>query len=285
MRFARQLKAAGVIEILTSIVMPSLFGINKGTNFTVLFCRVDLSKVNYKVRYQRKRDEPHIAKILRSFDIRAALPLCLSFRNSKLNCYNGNQTAGTLVDAGYKEHIACVVLDSTLKDENKLFYYLNSMPKKVDGWKKFKAAYEADEGSFRRLIRIVKIYKLTTPLNVTRSKADIQQASILPFAYNMGGEMMVHNLCSVIVRCWRNPKSKVIQAASKKTDILRGLVMFMATYDIDLDSLCAYLNEISVDELRNLANQQKSRGRPDAIQFVAALKQLCGITSRRRLAA
>ena len=277
----RQLKAAGVIEILSYVVLPSLFGLNKGKDFNLAFCKVDLKKVHYKTPYQRRRELPHIAKILNSFDIRAALPLFLSFRNSKLNCYNGNQTAGALQAAGYEEHIAIVTFDASLKEENKLFYYLNSMPKKVDGWKKFRAALKADEGNFRRLIHVVKCYGLTTPLDVGMNKADIQAASILPFAYNMGGEEMVHKLCAIIVKCWRNPKSKVVQAASKRTDILRGLIMFMAEYDIPEKVICKYLNGISADELRGLANRQKSKGRIDASQFVGALKEICGINRKK----
>jgi len=42
----RQLKAAGVIEILSYVVLPSLFGLNKGKDFNLAFCKVDLKKVH-----------------------------------------------------------------------------------------------------------------------------------------------------------------------------------------------------------------------------------------------
>ena len=236
--------------------------------------------------YQRGVSMSHCDKIQKNFKPRACEPITLSYRPTKVgNTWNvnGGHRQTVLLNLGYHEYRAMVHVGMSYDEEAALFFTLNDTPRRMNGWTKFKAAMQAGNVVFKRLVKTADNHGLTTPMSpgvrLVRD-ADIKNQAALLYAFNNGGLPMVDLMCKVLAKCWK--KKGVVPYEAKNTDILRGLCSFLNNHhfkaggsnSLSWNTIHLVLSHVPPAKISQLAKKQKSKGRADARQFHDAFCEL-----------
>lgn len=247
---------------------------------------VDLSTVHF-ADYQRAITATHVKKIQKDWNERAADMPKLSLRDGKLWCYDGQHTIHARLERGENKVWAIVFEGLTYTDEAKLFFIHNDVPKKMNGWVKFRADMNSGNAAKRRMLDIIHDFNLTVPgdpLVATAAHADVTSSRAVQEAFKRGGEPLLKLLCRIIGQAWRidGKKTGPVQEAAKQIDLLRGLIHYLHANreSLDVKALIITLRRIGPEGVREIANQQKSKGRIDAAQIREALEKLTRPTFR-----
>lgn len=240
---------------------------------------VDLMKIHF-ADYQRDAIPSHVAKIAGAFEIEAARPLSVSYRDGRLWCYDGRQTMTAMMKRGFVKHTATVLNGLTYDREASLFFTLNDVPRKVASWNRFKAAIAAGNDAYRMILETINAHNLTTPLHPHVGKAahaDIKQPGAVLECFAKGALPLLNRFCMILDRCWRIPGGgdQPVSEEGKKIDILRGLIAFLHEYpDLPAKTMVMVLKAVPPDTLKGIAKDMPGRGRVDAKQFKLALESL-----------
>jgi hypothetical protein len=199
------------------------------------FCETPL-EILKAAAYQRGVSREAVAKLKGRFDYKACQPLSVSLRKGKLWLFDGGHRKETLAEVGYGSHYTITHVGLTYDEEARLFYELNDAPRRMGGWTKYKAAYNAGETVHRRLIEIAGKHRLTTPMSpgVTKvGEADIRSPVYLLWPFGKGGYPLVEETCKVLDMCWRMGSGRrpaSLKRDAKETSIIRGLAVFLKKY-------------------------------------------------------
>lgn len=235
--------------------------------------------------YQRKTDKSHIARIKKEFQIQAALPLVISFRDMKLNIVDKNHLMRAMGEIGASWHYAICLTNLTYAKEAGLFLTLNDVTKKMNGWKKFSAGLRAKRPANKILLQACKNRKLTTPLNVDGSyskysavDSDISSPIMLWHPLNKGGIKMLELVLDIYDQCFRLEKERPNPVAKEAKDcnMIRGLCSFLNEYhftkeELTWDVIKTTLVKNSPREIVITARIQKAVRRIDSRQYHDAL--------------
>lgn len=247
---------------------------------------VQLASIHFD-DYQRPGQRKHVENIANIFNpVAARFPL-LSFRNGKLYSYDGGHTVRSMLRVGVTEFECVVTTGLTFEQEAELFYMLNQMPKKMNGWLNFRSAMMYGNEMYCRIFELCEKYHLTTPLTpgvTKRTAADVTNSTALLDAYRKGGEPLLEMVLWVLDKCWRTGPTRKsgVQEAAKSTEVLRGLTLFLQEFNdqLTLKGLQAVLSKVTADELTEAAKKQSCKTRADAKQYKMALQEYFKVNPR-----
>lgn len=275
--------------------LPTLSGIKMGMDITDALdplhpryvAMVPLSLIEFAY-YQRPRSKGHIKKICGCFKSYTTRPITLSYRDGKFWCVDGGHTLQAMLEKGCSTSAATVVTKLEYFEEANMFADLNSVPKKVGGWDKFKASRDGNNPVYAKILEVLTLHNLTTPLHPDvhkNSHADVTCCGAMLECFNKGGSPLLHKLCTVLNRAWRvehgPANDRPMKSEAKVLDILRGLINFLNENPVLTDdNLVAVLKSIGPERLRSMANSMPSRGRIDHKQIKLALESVFKLSDR-----
>lgn len=251
-----------------------------------MFCRVELASI-FNAAYQRGVSSSHVMKMRKLFNIRAVDPLTLSYRpttNGNVWNVDGSHRKDMLGELGYGSWYAVVHFGLGYEEEASLFFTKNDAPRRMNGWVKFKAGYNAGNDVFRKLVAMAEKNKLTTPMSpgIQRVKdADVVNQAALLFPFNKGGYPLVNLVLKVMDKCWRENNGGPVQEASKETNMLRGLTAFLAEHSfgphpLPWNTIYTVLKNIPASQIVETARKQIAKGRIDMKQYRDAFCEVFG---------
>jgi hypothetical protein len=254
-------KHEGILEVLS----PQL---DNGS----WLCRVSINHLNFP-DYQRGEIKHHTRSIANEWRDEFARPLSISLNKRLMNCFDGKQTSTAASYRGIDSLIAFVWVGWSYEQEAKAFYVWNSVPKGMNGWKKFVADMRAGNHKNQLILDCLSEHGLTTPVSSSVAKenhADIPKSGIPLAMMAEGHEILV--FYSQVMRNWK--KNGSIPETAKATDFGRGLKTFLVNnFDKRLQILRA-LKTITPDQIRSHAKDFESSGRIDQSQIRQAFEAL-----------
>jgi hypothetical protein len=255
-------KVKGIVEILSD-------RLNNGA----YLCYVDTRCISFE-DYQRPEINAHVRRITNSWDIEFARPLLVSLRNGKLNVFDGRQTSASSLRVGQYIMLALVWDKWAYEREAKAFFVLNDSPKKMEGWKRFKADMDAGNQTNTKILQILHSHGLTTPFHPyvdNKKRADINKPSGVLNIVKAGGLELL-KFYAKVMRNWK--VNGTISESAKGADFVRAMRDFLLkTMNMQTEVLIA-LKSITPERIREMSREYPTVGRTGATQIRRAMESV-----------
>jgi hypothetical protein len=260
----------GVVRVLTGRLQNGSY-----------LVEVDVNRL-YFPDYQRQAIRPHVKRIAEAWDNEFARPLLVSLRDGHLNVFDGRQTSAAAAAKANPNRtlLAFVWTDWTYEREAKAFNVHNTVPKGMDGWKKYVSDMLAGNQSKQLALDLLHNMGLTTPIypGIAQTKnADITKPNVIISVMEEGGLPLLR-LFAKVLKNWK--RGGVLPDTAKRTDFGRGLLAFLKSNRQNEARLLNTLKVLTPDQVRELSRTMPSKGRIDSNQIRQALEQLAGAQVR-----
>jgi hypothetical protein len=217
-------------------------------NSGAVLCKVKLSRLTVDAQYQRRLDSKHASKLSLAFNSRYCEPLTCSLRpDGTMVVVEGQHRLKALIANDFKSWNVSVHMGLSIQQEAAMFYSLNSHPKGLNGWDKFRAAYKSGSSAHVEMIRIAKDAGLTNPISDpggSKDNWDIPSSTILTCCFpglgwrkgteevDLYNRYLCETLCSILKRVWYKKKGGLMQGA-QNVSLVRGLAAFLRVRLLD----------------------------------------------------
>lgn len=234
-----------------------------------LMAKVDIAGLLFD-KYQRAGIPRH--KLNAKFDISKMPPLVCNLRDGGIYCLDGLQRYTQMLARNITQCFAVLYVGMSFEDEASLFFDLNDIPAKMNGWTKFYAAINAGSRINQLLLDTVHSFNLTVPRDPGVNKAahaDLKNVAVVLDAFALGAMPLVKKVCRVLSSCFRVGRGGPVQETAKAYDFCRGMMQFLheSGNDLDWTLLIPTLRHIGADGIRDIARHARSKGRIDAAQI------------------